>query len=207
MLDFILSKMNMLILVTAIFAIVSFFMFNLSYLTTVEESRLLVSRVANQSYTLVNSPSYCDSSYYFMPGVISVPGTDFYYAMKISKVETEKETSDGETQKLNYLIFSIFPRTDLTKAVASDSIVTSANVRLFGFDEHGEITDVTEQGTILDPQARNPVNAFVIIKEIEKGIQNFYLIPCSTSRIICDSIKQQVAEKIFETRPEKAFYC
>ena len=57
MLGFILSKLNLLILVMAIFAIVAFFAASLSDIAKVKEASELTSKLKEQSFSLVTSPN------------------------------------------------------------------------------------------------------------------------------------------------------
>lgn len=203
--------MNLLILVAAIFAIVSFFMFKLGDIAVIDQSRLHLSRIANQANTLVNSPVYCDSAYYFLPNVIRVPGKDLYYKLKVAKANIEKEDAAGEKRRMTYVIFSIFRRVEEDKAVAADSFLTPANVVLFTY-EGGEPEEV--EATEVDPQAETPMNAFVLIKEVitppgsSKSEPFFYFIPCSTDKEVCNAFKAKVAESYLKEKFNRdSFFC
>lgn len=141
MLGFILSKINLLILVVAIFAIVSYFSFGLTDLIKVKESELLLDRLSQKTFSLASSPSYCFSDSFDLPNQIQVAGTDFYYLLKISVAEIQKDPSD-DTQNVRVIIFSMHPRVEYLRylrgdidnepaAVASSSIRTDALVTLY----------------------------------------------------------------------------
>lgn len=138
MLDFILSKVNLLILVVAIFAIVSFFTFGLTDLAKINEARLLLDRVSQKSFALVSSPSYCFSDSFDLPQLIRVAGEDFYYVLKISVETIRKENNE----KVSVVIFSLHPRLEYVKyvnderetepaSVAASSFRTTAHVALY----------------------------------------------------------------------------
>src|SRR3989338_1542031 len=136
MLDFILSKLNLLILVTAIFAIVSFFAFGLTDIAKVKEATELASRIQEKSFALASSPSYCLSDAYFLPDELEIAGSSYYYVVKVSK-----RTIDSGSEPINILIFSIYPRDEMKKhfgditytpkAIAADSFRTKAEISLF----------------------------------------------------------------------------
>ncbi|MFH1696281.1 MAG: hypothetical protein ABH854_00020, partial [Candidatus Diapherotrites archaeon] len=67
MLGFILSKLNLLILVVAIFAIVAFFTTSLADVMKQKEAQEISTRVMSKANALVNSPTSCDSVPYNLP--------------------------------------------------------------------------------------------------------------------------------------------
>ncbi len=198
MLGFILSKMNLLILVVAIFAIVAFFTFGLADIIKIKESELVLDRVTKKAYALVNSPSYCDSAYHYLPRAITVTGEDFYYVMKISKGTIE--LAGGEDT--NILIFSVFSRKDQTNALAANSFRTKAAIWIFSKDYDGKeysgsienVCDSPDEGcsAVLDPQARGKQDALVLVKEVIGGLPILYVIPCNSEGNICEAVKEEV---------------
>ncbi|HLC78919.1 MAG TPA: hypothetical protein VJG83_00680 [archaeon] len=220
MLDFILSKLNLLILVTAIFAIVSFFAFSLSDIAKVKEAAELVSKIKEKSFALASSPSYCLSDGHDLPGDLSIAGGSFYYVMKISK--RQLETAGGDN--LNVLIFSLYQREEIkksfddstyeAKAIAANSFRTSSELHLYGqdydgTDYSGAIADSVEgkEEIFVDPQATNPVDSVEFIKEIEGGEGKLYVIGCSSAA--CLVHKTTIGEQVHvqSINDEGGFKC
>lgn len=208
MLGFILSKLNLLILVTSIFAIVSFFALGLGDITKVKEAGELATRVAEKTESITKSSTYCDSSIYPFPPDLRTAGSRFYYVMKISKAKIERDNG-----AINVLIFSVYPREEIrkekisnanyvAKAIASDSFRTDAQIYLYGLDYQGTgyggtITDSAPDGLeeiYIDPQAENPMNAIKMLKEISNGKRNLYVLGCESQ--ICDAWKTQIGEVV-----------
>lgn len=216
MLGFILSKMNLLILVTAIFAIVAFFTVGLIEITKVTQASDLVTRVTEKSFSMASSPSYCLKDRYVLDEDIRVSGAPFYYVLKISQEKVE--TKRGDT--VNVVIYSIYPRTEITKfyensnydpkAIAANSFRTKAEVFFYSQDYRGSFYDgdVTEQEEIfLDPQAVVPANAIEFVKEIELGKPKLYIIGCNDA--LCSANKTTIGDKIRppQGREEGGFFC
>ncbi len=181
MLAFTLSKLNLLIFVTAIFAIVAFFMFVLVKIVQTNELNLLLDRVKEKSEALVNSPSYCDTTFYYFPPEVQVSGDPFFYTVKISKQDTEVDN-----QRLHYLIFSAFARRDreFKDALAANSLKTAADVVIFSHEPLLRILD-PDEGAVIDPQAKPPINAIGLVKEVSGGKATLYVIPCLAEASQC----------------------
>ncbi len=181
MLGFTLSKLNLLIFVTAIFSIVAFFTFVLVKIVTTNELNLLLDRVQTKSEALVNSPSYCDTTFYYFPPDLRVSGETFFYTVKISQQETEVND-----KVLRYLIFSAFSRRDkeFQNALAANSLKTGADLVIFSSDAQLR-TLGREEGAVIDPQGRPPINAIGLVKEIIGGKATLYVVPCLAEASQC----------------------
>jgi len=218
--------MDLLILVTAITAIIAFFMFGLADITKVNEAGELASRLKETSFAFVSSPNYCFSDSYFLPNDFQVAGNTFYYVMKIS--EQKLETEDNEI--LNVVIFSVYPRTEIRrffddssyepKAIAADSFRTKAEIFLWsrdykdlgnGIGYEGALQERTnlDEGVFLDPQAVTPVNSLELVKEVKNGQPFLYIIACNAA--LCDADKTVVGEQVHppdaSTGSEGGFSC
>ena len=222
MLGFILSKMNLLILVVSIFAIVAFFTFGLIDIVKVKETQLLLDRVLTKASSVASSPAYCFSDSHTFPRSLDVSGQEFYYVMKISVTQFEKELPSGP-ETISKVIFSVFPRRDLVKsindpsyipkAIAAKSFETKAEVTLFSQDylgdEYGgigtlrELATDTGESVYIDPQARVPMDSIQLVKEIKRGQSSLYIFPCSVGPT-CNAIKSSVGESVY---PGVGFTC
>lgn len=200
MLGFVLSKMNLLILVTSIFAIVSFFALSLGDITKNKEASELVTRVKEKVQNVAMSSTFCDSTTYFFPQDIRTAKGKFYYVVKVSSVDVKVNNKDLKT-----LIFSIYQRDEIkkefssrdfkAKSISADSFRTDAEIKLYSPDYLGVgYSDTIKQQNeiFIDPQAENPINAITIIKEIEKGQKKIYVIACESN--LCGPTKEQVKE-------------
>jgi len=219
MLDFILSKMNLLILVVAMFSIVAFFSAGLSDLVKVNEANLILRQVNSMAESIANSNSSCDTAAYYLPGSLNTGGADFYYIMKISKVKLAN--ADGTS--INNVIFSMFPRMKQQEGFAANSFRTNAEVRIYSPDyidrkyltpdDYAERCANTEScSAVVDPQAQanlQPLNAVVFIKErIADGpgyVDYLHIIPCNVAR--CDDKVTAVARTLIDRGPQGKFLC
>lgn len=175
MLGFILSKMNLLILVVALFAIIAYFMFSLGEVVKQNEAQLMAQEFSKDVSTMLTSATYCDRITLTLRPYFAVLGQDrFYYILKISSADDDNDPETG-----NFLIFSIKPATE-DYLVGAQSVRTFANIHLYntvGFLSAEEADP--EEGIELNPQAEVPQNAFTVIKKVIKGEQHIYIIPCN----------------------------
>lgn len=208
MLDFILSKLNLLILVTAIFAIVSFFAISLGDIAKVREAGELTSKIKEQSFSLVNSPNYCFSDSAQLPDELTVSGGTFYYTMKVSTISIGTGVGDS----INMLIFSVFPREEVKrkinspagtyapKSIAADSFRTSATIEIFSQEYYDgtrydrETVKMADGSAYVDPQAINAKNSLEFVKEVVNGKTRFYVIVCNKEAAGCAVAKEKVGK-------------
>lgn len=209
MLGFILSKMNLLILVTAMFAIIGFFTIGLTDLSEIREASNLVQRLRGKANSLANlSSTICFSDSYELPKEFYVAGGEYYYVLQISKVTV------GEDLDESLLIFSVYPRTEIKKsyaitdydyipkAIAANSFKTKAKIYLYSqeyvydapaniLDYSGAISEAIEtdgiQQIFVDPQAAEvPANQLEFIREVNNGEASLHLIACNSPRCPAD---------------------
>jgi hypothetical protein len=187
LLDFILSKMNLLLLATAIFAIIAFFTVGLIERTTSNEAVVILDRLVKKSNAMANSSVYCDSFLFNLPSSIDVSGENYYYVIKISK-----STRTINEEEFNELIFSIISRKEFKRkelnapAIAAKSFLTKANLELYSFWdwESGQTPNFDTEPeyaefVFLDPQEVIPLNSVYFVKEVFKGKTIFHVIPCN----------------------------
>ncbi|MBN1940858.1 MAG: hypothetical protein JW772_01615 [Candidatus Diapherotrites archaeon] len=176
MLAFSLSKMNLLILVTAVFAIIAYFMFALVNIVIVMAAQEIVNEKANEAWGVVNAETHCfQKPINIQPYIRYFGASRYYYAMKISRYPAE--TVPGEK---NTLIFSIVERKQPDKIIAAKRIDIDAEVVLFGW-KGSDGLDILEETQIivLDPQAEVPSNSFVLVKEVHDDKTYLYIIACA----------------------------
>ncbi|MBN2127591.1 MAG: hypothetical protein JW703_04345 [Candidatus Diapherotrites archaeon] len=214
MLDFILSKMNLLLLATAIFAIIAFFTVGLMERTTSTEATIILDRMVKKSNAMANSAVYCDSFLFSLRDSINVTGEEFFYVLKISKTN-RIIVQDGVEQNFNELIFSIIPRKDFKRkglnapAIAAKSFLTKADLKIYSFGDYVfDSQGLPEYNTplwspveqdkdfiYLDLQAVTPMNAVYFVKEIFNGQTNFHVIPCNSD--VSEAVKITVGEEFY----------
>jgi len=176
MLGFTLSKINLLIFVVAVFSIVLFFIFGFSGIL-IENIATDYIRIHEQdAFTLIGSPSLCAAQVHYLKDSIESSsgntGKGLYYVMEMKKASGK----DG----MNKLIFAIAPRKTPDQYIAAASFDTEAELKFFDFESlKNSEPSMNDSGTVLDPQAAQPSNAYVILKEVNLGKTTVYIIPCS----------------------------
>jgi len=199
MLGFILSKMNLLILVTAMFAIIGFFSFGLADIAKINEANLLLSQLTNMGEVVANSNSSCDTSSYFLKDALKTGGGNFYYLIKVSKVKL----TNPDGSEVNNVIFSTIPRREQDYAFAANSFRTSATVSIYGRNYvdrryEGEYEDFCVSAetcsALADPQSSVRMNSIVFIKERVADEDLLHIILCPAEG--CESIIDNQVETI-----------
>lgn len=187
MLGFTLSKLNLLILVTAVFSIIAFFMFSLTGLIVSNLSQQLVNDYSETIFSLVSGEMLCRKTTVTVPESIEYfgglsPSKSFYYIMNIKRYP--EEPVEG---KLNSLIFQIADRKQKDEIIATKSIDVNAEILLYDWDPDTDI--IKEQSSItLDPESAGIAtkNSMVIIKELFNGKNYLHIIACSASAGLCE---------------------
>ena len=187
MLGFTLSKLNLLILVTAMFAIISFFLFSLTDIVVSDLAQQMVNDYSETVFGLVSGELLCRKSTATVPQSIEyfgglMPSQRFYYVMYLKRYPP-----DFEPDKLNMLIFQVASRKERDKIIATSSI--DLNARIYLYEWNTETDTITEQSIItIDPESPGIAtkNSMVFIKEVYKGQSYLHVIACSSSAAICE---------------------
>lgn len=199
MMGFTLSKLNMLIFVTAIFVIVTFFMAHLAPLAIQVKANQQVNKVALLVSDKVYAQTVCAGGKILMPrdftyfGSSTISGKRFFYKMRISKIQ-----SSGPDDP-NKIIFKILER-ETDKLIAADIVNTTADIRIFGWENNyfkqSEVkwitTDLIGSEDIesedyyaeIDPQKGYLLpspDTLYVIKENYKGNDTVYLFTCPST--------------------------
>lgn len=184
--------MNLLILVTAVFAVLAYFMFGVTDIVVANAAQQIANAKANQALGVVNSNKLCFVTPINMPSSITYFGDtrEFYYAMKISREPETTQTDPGTGEKLNNtLIFAIVNRNSPDRIIAAKSIDVDAEIILFNWDGKTGLIDqvpdtsaadddYAKKSIIIDPHAMVPVNSFVLVKEVYEQENYLYVIAC-----------------------------
>lgn len=170
MIDFTLSKINLLILVIALFSVISFFALNVGKIFLVGEVKQELDKYSSTLNTSVLAPTTCDSKPFAIPDKFISFGNNVFYKMYISKTDDPLGTR---------LIFGVSDIRNPDSLLAASSLATTAEVILF--DRLGENFVVLDEGEelVLDPQSVPPRNAFYGVKSVKQGKTFLYIIPCA----------------------------
>jgi hypothetical protein len=187
MLGFTLSKLNLLILVTALFAIIAFFLFSLTDLVVSNLAQQMVNDHCMTVDGLVKGELLCRTSNVTVPESIEyfgglAPSKRFYYVMHVKRFP--EVPIEGE---LNTLIFQIASRKESDKIIATCSIDLNASIFLYEWDSENDI--MSEQSSLqLDPMSAGLAtkNSLVLVKERYSGRNYLHMIACSSSAGLCE---------------------
>ena len=184
MLGFSLSKLNLLILVVALFAIVSYFYLGLSDILVADKAKQVAESYYGEILNRAQSDSLCNSKTgIIFPRSISVSGGDRFYVAQISKFEP------ADPDKLNSVVFKVVNRKDRKLVYAAKSFDVNATIRLFGWDpKTSTVSEEPPDSMIsIDPQsAPRPVDGMNVVKETFQGRNFVYVIACSSVSGICE---------------------
>ncbi|MBS3061438.1 MAG: hypothetical protein J4215_02540 [Candidatus Diapherotrites archaeon] len=223
MLDYILSKLNMLILVTALFAIGSYFAFYLAQSLEKQQADTVLSQITEDAFGVINSSSICHEVTLTLPPYIntlgrSEGGNKLYYLFQINS--QENVLADLSTDPANALIFSIRTKKD-NQVLSAQRIVTNAHIQIFEWDARSGTTDPLTALKIPVPDALgnifvtlNPVaaptppeNAVKLVKEVYNGETYLYVIPCSSRVHQCETNYGYAVARIKSTRLGGVYNC
>lgn len=202
MIGFAISKMNLLIFVTAIFVIVTYFAFGIADLMLSQRANYVVETFSKEAAAIINSSAEATEKILPLPPkIVYFGGKEFYYVMKISHVPGEEV---GERQT-HHIVFSIASRKDHTKIIASRRIDTFAEPHLWAMykPDFEQLTGGIEacegdEPLIMDPQSRFEIDSFIIVKTTAKGKEYVYFSNCSSAGTggTCDTFMRQLHKKI-----------
>lgn len=209
MMGFTLSKLNLLILVTATFAIMAYFMFGLTDVMINNAAQQTVSSYSEKAAAVITSDSLCFRTAITIPKEISYFGgiessKRFFYLMHISRWPEQYDTDNPEF--LISVIFAISDSKDVDKLRAASRVDVNAEVLLYDWNptEMDVINDKAYAIT-LDPQsAVMAKDSFVIVKEVLKGKNYLHIIACS-SEGTCNANRKKVGCLLNKARGERPF--
>ncbi|MFH1545397.1 MAG: hypothetical protein ABIE23_04925 [archaeon] len=200
MLGFTLSKMNLLILVIAVFAITSYFLFGLSQIMLEKAGTDYIISTKNIVYgMIVTSESLCDQKPFYLPSSLEVNPTNtfgrgLYYKLTIKSIDT----SEDDIKKI---IFQITPRTKPEQLIAADSFDVNAVVKFFEHDPSDNDPEFNNENLVeLDPQGYPPTNTIIIVMQVVNGKKNVFFVPCTTTSSVRDDCSVR-----YDKAGEKAF--
>jgi hypothetical protein len=169
MIEFTLSKINILILVIALFSIISFFALNVGRIFLVGEVKQELERYSITLNGMVIAPTTCDSQPFAIPPKFTSFGNAVYYYLHISQTPDPSGTR---------VIFTVSDVRSPDKVLAAASLATEAEVVIYSLENGVTPLDSLEDLT-LDPQAVPPVNAFYTVKSVKNGKKTLNIFPCA----------------------------
>ena len=183
MLGFTLSKINLLILVTATFAIVAFFMISLSGVVIRISAQQMVSAYSEKAANVITSESLCfrtgltiqrNISYF---GGIAEPKRFFY------KMHIWRYPEDYDEEYLTSVIFAISDRKDDDKVIASKKIDVNAQVIFYDWNPEKDLAHVDGDAKSVTLDAESAIlrkDSLVLFKEVLLGKSYLHIIACSS---------------------------
>lgn len=206
MIDFTLSKINLLILAVALFSIFSFFAFNVGQIFLVNEVKQKLEKyvtILNQS---VAAPTTCDSIPNVIPSKFVSFGNSVYYKLVISQI-TENSSSISPTTRL---ILGVYDQRHPDNVLASASMSSAAQVIIYDNAGGTFAPLASNEELVLDPQSVPPRNAFYAVKTVRQGLTKLYILPCAVtaSSNTCGDLQQGNKFLVNQTLPiEEQFSC
>ncbi|MEM4662990.1 MAG: hypothetical protein QXM75_03130 [Candidatus Diapherotrites archaeon] len=205
MMEFILSKINLLILAIALFTIMVVFAFSFKSTVIYDISRTISQDTAEIISSIVSSRALCDAQEIHFKRKYTLYGLmDFYYVVELRK---EVSLDSG----VEHLIIAIIEREEYLKKRGMPTVVSSSQldfnsrIQIFEYDQK-EATLCPIERTILDVRsAPITMDQMVVLHEIYKGNSYLYLIPCSTmAKGLCEQNKMLVGCYLYLKRKESS---
>ncbi len=190
MLGFILSKMNLLIMVTAIFAIVAYFMIFVNQGTVGRQANGILTNMVEETQGVVSSSGQCHQSIVRIPRYIQTVGSTSLggrvrFTIRVNKICVPEPCVPGSEKIVSYSLWT--GKGDNAEAIAAKPFSTSADeVDLFQWRiDSGFSIDPPSNEIFLDPNAKTPMDSLLLIKEVYLGKTYLYVIPCSSEGSAC----------------------
>ncbi len=173
MIEFILSKINLLILVVALFSIISFFTLNVGGIFLAGEVKQELDKYTYSINGMLVAPTTCDSKPITIPSKFSSFGNNVYYHLSIVAF-TDTVNNTGTR-----IIFAVSDIKRPNTVLAASSVNTPANVVLLDLSSGTPIEVLPGEELVLDPQNVPPLNAFYAVKSVKLGVTTLYVFPCA----------------------------
>ncbi len=187
MLGYTLSKLNLLILVTALFAIIAFFLINVEWIMISLSAQGRVNNYSSQIQGILSGDDYCSKTTLTVPEAIEYFGglnssKRYYYVLYFKRI-SEEQQQEGESM----LVLQMASRIEQDKTIATAHVLTDAKFYLYEWDPENDI--LTEQSSMkIDPLSKGlPKNSFVVLKLVQDGKKQLHIVACSSSASVCDT--------------------
>lgn len=181
MIEFSLSKLNLLIFVTAIAAIVIFFIGTFNSSLKTRQSYELVYKVGKEIKTGIENESYCTVKFITIPQTIQTnSGTSDAFNMRY-KLNVSSYSLGGDTKKL---VLTVMDRKEKPKIYAAYDIDYNGSIALYESEGCPNFPDCAIEksnnySVNFDPSRRDSINSQILFaKIISNGKPLVFLIPC-----------------------------
>ncbi len=202
MIDFILSKMGILMFAVAFASTLLIFSASIKEVFLSDESIQISNLVAKQIKYMSESENLCSSKRVLLPKYIDIFGlssgsNSIYYIMNISKLETD----DGS----NFVVFNMRDKRK-NKMIALESFRTNANVWFYNNDA------IIESDVNIDPTEYRAIYLLKYVASEDSILKdNLVFVPCKFEQGKPDGGYKDCYDKLakIKTDPEYAnkFYC
>jgi hypothetical protein len=202
MIEFSLSKLNMLIFVTAIAAIVVFFISAVNSNMKTRQSSELVYKIGKELKTGIENNSYCTVKFLTIPKSIQTnSGGGNAFNMKY-KLNISSYTLEDDSKRL---VLSIIDTKEKPKLYAADFIDYNGQALLFESDGCGvstydscEIKLGLNNSVNYGPSKVDSIDTQILFaKTIDNGNPTIYLVPCTKKSGIYSCRSFLTTENIF----------
>lgn len=190
MLGFILSKMNLLIMVTAIFAIVAYFMIFVNQGTVGRQANAILTNMVEETQGVISSSGQCHQSIVRIPRYIQTVGTTSLggrvrFTVRVNKICVPEPCVPSSEKIVSYSLWT--GKGSSAEAVAAKPFSTTADeVYLLQWRiDSGFSMDSPSTEIFLDPNAKTPMDSLMLIKEVYLGKTYLYIFPCSSEGSHC----------------------
>lgn len=180
MLGFILSKMNLLIMVTAIFAIVAYLALFIGRSLEVREAQAVLDKLVEETYGIVSSTGQCHQTIVAIPRYIHSIGTGELNNQMKFLVHVNKIPAAGGKTTISY---SIWPKkSDKALAAQPFGVESSVEVELWEWDNvHGGMPiDGPKDEIIINPNSEIATDSLLLVKEVYLGKTTLFIATCSS---------------------------
>ncbi len=181
MLGFSLSKMNLLILVTALFVIFSFFVVTMSDLIVASSAKQELTKYMSKISLAANSDSMCYETTIYISSPIQYLTQSLYFQLlfKTEILSNQEKLIIGLTKK----------KRDNREIIATGSLAFDGEIHLYSWNPKKEpqIEEIqTESELEINPDKPFDLqlataDELLILKEVREGKKHLHIIPCSSS--------------------------
>ena len=207
MIEFALSKLNLLIFVTAVAAIVIFFMGAVNSNMKMRQSYELIYKIGKEMKVGIESNSYCTVKFIELPRKIytNSGNSDVFslpYKLNVSAYDVTGTTVGDDSKKI--VLAVIDRKAYKPKIYSAYDIDYNGNVYFYesiNCSQTGCDFNLTQNSANYDPQKAYTIdNSILFVKKVENGKSNLFLIPCKKSNNLfsCKNFLQQGSNNLSE---------
>ena len=184
MIEFALSKLNLLIFVTAVAAIVIFFMGAVNSNMKIRQSYELVYKIGKELKVGIESNSYCTVKFIELPKKIytNSGGSDAFSINYKLNISAHEFTNQQESTTKKIVLAIVDRKANKPKIYAAYDIDYNGNVNFYEstYDNGTYTIDQNMTNSVnYDPLKAYSIDTTILfVKKVEGGVSRIYLIPC-----------------------------